>query len=326
MGYFFIKGHIRFRGLWGGYMERKSQGIDEYEAIENLLTRYYRERQMNSTEKNIADLEAIVTVKSIQEIMDRKPKFDNESNYNKGLSTRFWIRFAIADSIERLEEYGTEFGTYVSSREDNNDPFQSESINALRKHYLACRDTLKKQEEEVIHPIFYVQDKDNLSDLALISRYTSEALSYLKSRGYRIEKLPNNGFRVTSGTWAGTVPRRETWNAADVDLILLAERLIEDWNDNPIPSVLEYLGQSFSDNLKQVKEELKRKKIHLMISTDDIGVKVLYVLKRNEKATRDLLRGLKVDLVQDYTDPFTYNEGDGLGSNYWHNLNNMFDK
>ncbi|MGH0459162.1 hypothetical protein ACQVNO_23075 [Bacillus paranthracis] len=308
-----------------------SWGYDEYDALVKLMKKNEELWGITSSRTKVP-CRIRPTGRTKVRGASLNPFFESsEDAYVKARISEFWVRFSMAETMEELIAYGKQFKEYVDRYQ-----FTEQSVIKMREKYnqqkqLIESGRIKSYTFELTNDI-----PKGLNSSQRINFYTSKASDYLRARGFRVIQK-GDLFEISSTRWHDFFAKEKNRTVTPIELILFWEdkepRLDEKnameqmiLNKN---SVLSYLGQNNEKNIQEHLIALKKSNIIPFVVKDDIGICSVYVVVEDSRKARGILSEIPVALVEDCTDPFSFGVGrnnDGLGQEFWDNVDNMFEK
>jgi hypothetical protein len=306
-----------------------SWGTDEYDAFTRLVKKFEKECHLETPFlKLFCKLKATGRTK-LDLYESPKPFFDNDDNqYVRGRISEFWVRFSMAETKEQLYSYGDRFKQYVDEY-----PFSELSVIKLWQKYLQQKDAIEAEPLKLSKFDLTQGLGVSLSPKQKLNHYTNKAVEFLKARGFRIIEKQSNLFEITSTDWHEFYFKGETWSTSALGLILYWEfiepKLDKEYATKSIipgrKSVLTYLGQRIG--IQEQITILKAAGLTPFVLKEDIGIESIYVVQEEEESARKALSKARTSLVDDYTGQLEFEwDNDGLGKEYWENVDNIFGK
>ncbi|MGI2297606.1 hypothetical protein [Paenibacillus sp. GXUN7292] len=319
---YFIQGaaYQRSRGLmdrefaWYRFDET-SDGTDEYDALERLLGRYSKN---NSASKDDLYVEVRIRPTGRKGGAPFFAEQREEHPYNKGLLSRFWIRFTLSETEEELKHYGEQFNQFIQ-----NSSFREESLERMRQQYA---NQLQHIRAKNIKPEPYQLIAPTGSPEKIAESCSKQAARFLRSFGFRVAEYKNEYEVKALDCHSLYFGHEQTLMLSAVDLVFYWQGIAET-REFDVEDIFYDMGYVVDNKENEYVKLLRANHLAAYIIYDDAGMPSICVLKKELKHARDLLSKHQVKLVDDYTDIDDFDRRSaGLGDNYYHNLDNMFEK
>ncbi|SFM37843.1 hypothetical protein SAMN03159341_12938 [Paenibacillus sp. 1_12] len=301
---------------WPWYrIEETSDGYDEYDALERLIKRYVKE---DSVSENDFYAEVRIRPTGRRGSIPFFPEQKNEHPHNKGLLSRFWIRFSLSETEEELKKYGEHFNSFVQDS-----GFSEASLKRMRVLYAKQLHHIRNGS---LMPETYQLKVVAGSPEVIVESCSRQAADYLRLFGYRVTKS-KNGYEVKSLGCHTTYSNQVETNVFSALELVLYWQWITQKRELKVDDIFHDMGYVIDNKEYEYEQILRDKNIAAYVVRDDVGVPSICVLKEQQAQAYGIVRGLKARIVDDYTDPDAYElKSDGLGDNYNRNLENMLDK
>lgn len=243
-----------------------------------------------------------------------EPFFENnEDSYNKGIISRFVIRFKFSETETELNDNYNEFMQFVSNR-----GFKSDTLSKMQHLYMEQLDQIKSGNIFQDNLSLKRKSPKNISDTELVAFYAANAISYFKIFGNKVDQLSN--------TIKITMPRinnpyisleREVDCLNNVGIILEWENYLYQ-RQMKKESTLAYLGYAFNEHrefVKKYKSIFQCNGMALLTTKDLHDDDMWYVLAEHEQKANELLESLNITLPDSYDSPIFFSRGvEGV---YW---------
>lgn len=302
--------------------DETSDGYDEYDALERLVKRTFKK---SNTLENIY-MEVRIRPTGRSGSTPFFPEQNNEHSNNKGLLSRFWIRFLLSKTEDELKRYGEQFSCFVQDK-----GFSEASLERMRTLYAEQLSNIRIGK---IKPDTYQLDVANGSPDEILGAFSRQAANFLRLFGYRVTKQNDIGYEVKSLGCHSRYPNEYDYgqiNKAEVysatELVLLWQWITEKRELN-VEEVLYDFGYVVDNKEYEYESHLRAHHINAYVVHDDAGVPYLCVLNEQQDEGALILKSLDAHIVEDYTDEFSFRptRDSGLDDNYNHNLDNMYEK
>lgn len=273
-----------------------SIGEDEFDAINRYVTKYAKEQNLPLDALYVNYCRLRPTGRQKNGISSPTPFFDHNETivHNKGLVSRFYIRFLLSETEQELIDFYTEFETF-------RDRFKPDTAQYLYNFFLQ---QLNKIRTGIIkHDTYnFKENMPKFDTYTYLNIYLNKAIHYLSMYGFRVI-LYNNKYKLLIPTGYNLVKclkEDEEKILSPLDLILYWE-----WKANLHYGLktnigITTLGSGFTTELIN---NLDLKGITPLISNDNIPV--LYIIDEEVDKALEVLNslGLRVDdsLFEDKT-------------------------
>jgi hypothetical protein len=323
---YFIQGKIierysynfdTFSWKYRDYISETICGCDEYDALNRFIAKVSK-RAYGDYEYFKSNLFPICTLKFTGRTKDGYSSlnpffYSDEDNYNKGIVSRFVIRFKSSETENQLNDYKNEFISYVERR-----GFKTETINMMKKHY---DEQLNKIKQGIIVPETYFLKTgrpESSQDMLKINYYVGHALKYFKMFGNKVS-IEENHFKILIPEINNVhfCMESEITCVNDVDIILEWEKYLYH-RQMKKEDVLAYLGYAFDEYRKDIQKYKRIFQEHgiCLLTTKDIREDDMwYVLSEHEGKANEILGSLNVRLPESYDPIFTTTTS--IAGAYW---------
>ncbi|WP_409344244.1 hypothetical protein [Paenibacillus sp. MBLB4367] len=296
-------------------IDEVSDGRDEYDALNRLVKRYVKQYHVSEDDFYV-EVRLRPTGRSGSTLFF--PEQKNEHANNKGLLSRFWIRFSLSETEEELKGYGEHFNQFVQEKQ-----FSDGSLARMRARYANHLHHIRTG--KVVPESFQLKAGTG-SPEEVASFCGVQAARFLRSFGYRVFKNVK-GYTVESlGCQNRFFHEGKSQLLSAVELVMYWQWVTGIRNVN-VDDVLYDMGYVMDNREEEYERILKGKGIAAYVVKDDAGAPSICVVKEQYEEAYGILSGMHARLVDDYTDPDVISRSrDGFDDNYYHNLNNMMEK
>lgn len=299
--------------LGGDYpYNRLSWGEDEYEALNELMEKYVREKAKENIEVKFHLSRVRPTGRKVQSFDDITTYINCDARpYIKGLITRFINRFIVSDSIVELEKYKMQFDGYLLKYKNE---FPEDVLQILYDKYEEQKINI---ENGMIKSLSYTMIPPLYPGLTHEDYISDQLVNIFKSFGFRIKSI-SNVYQVQIPTFYKTqsliahLGDLQVYKMSPLDLVLLWRDNIKEWTSeldryfygmSELDTfVVVFLGDEYDALLiDEAIEELVENGIAPITFYDD-GYRLIAILPHQIEMVRPLLPLLSENLPVDEYD------------------------